>query len=65
MYSTIRKSGDTEVITIHPKGNMNVFIRFHFHGSPLDSCSETSFKTTNVNLLMVLEEKRVGFIFCW
>lgn len=44
---------------------MNVCMKFH--GNPLNSCQDVSLNTTNVNLLVALEEKsvgRLGTMFC-
>ncbi len=39
---------------IHPEGNMNEWTKFH--GKPFNIGWEISFKTTIVNLMVVLEE---------
>ncbi len=51
----------TEVITVHPEGNMNVWTTFHHN--PYKG-SDISLRTTNVNLLAVKSgsPKSAGFI---
>ncbi len=40
---------------IHPVGSMNVLTKFHCNQS--NNCGDTSLKTTNVKLMVALEEK--------
>ncbi len=44
-----------DLITVHPDGNVNVGNKFH--GNPFSCCQDISLKTTNVNLMVVLEER--------
>ncbi len=40
---------------IHPEGDMNASTKSY--GNPSNSCSKISLKTSNVNLMVALEEK--------
>ncbi len=43
------------MITIYPEGAIDVCTKFH--GNPSNICLDISLKTTNVNLMAVLEKK--------
>ena len=48
-------NGVTKVITVNPEGGLNVCRKFHCN--PSNSCWDILFKTTNVNLVVVLEKR--------
>ena len=48
------KSGDHQVITIHPEVDMNICTTFHANLS--NSCQSISPKSKNVNLMVAIQE---------
>lgn len=50
----MKSQGNVKSITIHPKGNMNVC---ETSWQYIEACGDISFNATNVNLIVVPEEK--------